>query len=386
MKKPIYLDYAAATPMDLRVLAAMQPYWSAQFANPSGAYALAKESKQALEGARKRIAKILGAKPTEIIFVSGSTEAANIAIQGIAKKFPQGRVLAAATEHESVLNCVEALGERGGLLPVESSGLVSVDKLAEAISDSVVLVAIAYANNEIGTIQPLTKIAQVIERIRMQRSKQGIKLPLYLYSDAAQAGELSLQVSRLGVDIMSMGGQKLYGPHNGFLYTRTGTEVAPVIYGGGQERGVRSGTEDVAAAIGLAKALELAQKDRTAESRRQAHLRDQLIREITTRIPDVTLNGTGKQRLAGNVNITIKWADGETLVAYLDKEGIAVATGSACTAAEEDPSHVLMAIGLTKKEAESSLRITLGRQTTKSELEYFVKKLEEIVQHLRQRS
>jgi cysteine desulfurase len=390
MKKSTYLDHAAATPMDPGVFKAMKPYITDKFANPSSPYAAGREASEALEAARKRISTVLGAKPLEIIFTSGSTEAANLAIMGVAAKFPYSRIVVSSIEHEAVLDCMAALERQGrltGVLPVVSNGIMDPESVVAGVDDTTALVCVMYANNEIGTIQPLVKISQQIAQIRASRKERGITLPLYLYTDAAQAGDLNLQVNRLGVDMMSLGGSKIYGPKSsGFLYVRTGVDIEPLIYGGGQERGLRSGTQNVAAALGLATALELMQKTKDKEVKRQSALRDYLIGEIIKKIEGTRLNGDRKLRLASNINITIPGVSGESLVLYLDKAGYQVATGSACTAANEDPSHVLLALGLTKHQAESSLRITLGRSTTKQDLVGLVRALAAAVARLRELS
>lgn len=372
MPTRIYLDHAAATPLDPRVLEAMHPYLTAHFANPSSPYAAGRDQHAALEAARKRIARTLGAKPAEIVFTSGSTEAANLAVLGVMQAHPNARAVASTIEHDTVLGPLAALeraGRQTGLITVQPSGVVDPGQVAAGITDLTVLVCVQYVNNEVGTIQPLARIAAEVQRIREDRIARGIILPLYLYCDAAQAGLQNLQVARLGVDMMSMGGAKLYGPPgSGFLYVRTGTKLAPVWFGGGQENGLRPGTENVAAAAGLATALEFVQTGRGAEAQRQAGLRDWLWGELQAKLPDLVLNGEARHRAAGFLNLTIPGADGEALVAHLDAAGVAVATGSACTAAHQDPSHVLLAIGRTPAEAASSLRLTLGKDTTKADI------------------
>ena len=388
MKKSLYLDYAAATPLDPRAHTAMEPYLKGEFANPSSLHTPGRRQRAALEGARTQIARVLGAKPAEIIFTSGSTEAANLAMQGVMKGFPRGRVVISAIEHEAVRQVAAGLGHEGhqtGVLTVESSGGVRPEQVATVIDDHTVLVCVQYANNEVGSIQPIAKIAAEIARVRADRIARKVATPLYFYCDAAQAGLLNLQVARLGVDLLSMGGSKLYGPAgSGFLYVRTGVSLRPIMFGGGQERSLRSGTENVAAAVGLAQALELVQADRATEARRQAVLRDWLWQELSTHIEGLTLNGGIKSRLPGNLYFSVTGAAGETLVSYLDAEGIAVATGSACTAAHQEPSHVLLALGLSREQAESSLRITLGRATTKTDLQRLVRVLTAAVPRVRQ--
>lgn len=390
MKHSAYLDYAAATPLDLAVLNAMQPHLTQEFANPSSLHRVGREQAKALESARVRVAKVLGAKPTEIIFTSGSTESAVLAITGVARAVPMSRLVVGSIEHEAVLNTVARLEDEGhqeGIIAVTADGLVSPEQVAAAVDDMTVLVCVQYANNEIGTIQPIGKIGAAIAEIRADRLVRGVTRPLYFYCDAAQAGSLNLQVARLGVDLMSLGGSKLYGPSgSGILYVRTGTELHTLGGGGGQESGLRGGTENVAAAVGFATALERVQASRTADIKRESALRDWLWKEIQHQLPEAIRNGAASPRLAGNLNFTIPGADGETLVAYLDKEGYAVATGSACTASNDKPSHVLLAIGCSTEAATSSLRITIGRPTTKTELQGFVKALVKIVPRVQELS
>lgn len=377
-----YLDYAAATPPDPRVLKAMQAVTKEQWANPSSLHTPGRTAQKTLEAARARVAKVLGAKPAEIIFTSGSTEATNIAVQGVAKLQRSGRLVATAIEHEAVLQCLagmEAEGHQTGVITVGEQGLIQPGQVTAAVDDLTTLVCVQYANNEIGTIQPLATVAAEIAAIREDRESRRITTPLYLYCDAAQAGLLGLQVARLGVDLLSLGGSKVYGPAgSGGLYIRTGVELHRSVFGGGQERGLRSGTENVAAAVGLAMALELVQANRATEAKRQAGLRDWLWQAVH-KLDGVTLNGSQKQRLASNLNITIPGVSGETLVAHLDAGGFAVATGSACTASNEEPSHVLLALGHTPAQAASSLRITLGSPTTKAEVERFSRALAKAV-------
>jgi cysteine desulfurase len=282
---------------------------------------------------------------------------------------------------------LEQAGWRTGGIPVDEGGGVRPEFLNAAVDDSTVLVCIMYANNEIGRVQAITKLSAEVKRLRADRISRGITRPLYLYVDAAQAGYLNLKVDRLGVDLLSLGGSKIYGPAgSGLLYVRTGVELEPLFYGGGQEGQIRSGTENLEAAVGLATALELVQAEAKKESQRQQKMRDWLWGQIQKTFPESSLNGDQKARLAGNLNITFPGVSGETLVAHLDREGFAVATGSACTAANEDPSHVLLALGRTREAAESSLRITLGRPTSQAELQRLVTVLRRVVPRVRQLS
>lgn len=385
MKKPVYLDYAAATPVDPEVAKLVEQAQLRYFANPSSMHSPGRAAAGVLTDARKSVARILGAKPAEIIFTSGSTEAANLAVGGVAAAFPGGRIVVSAIEHEAVLRAAEHFGgarQPLGVLPVTPAGTLSPEQALAAIDDATVLVCAQYANNEIGSIQPLGKISSMIAQVRKDRAARGNTTPLYLYCDAAQAGLLSLQVSRLSVDLMSMGGSKLYGPPGiGFLYIRAGVRLDPLIFGGGQQSGLRGGTPPVALAAGLAAALEKIQASRTAESKRQQKLRDWIWGEIQG-IEGIGLNGARSPRLPGNLNIRFDGLSGETLLSYLDAAGFAVATGSACSAANEEPSHVLRAIGLSLPQARSSLRVTLGRHTGEREAKSFARALISIVARL----
>lgn len=386
--KPIYFDYAAATPVRPEVLEAMAPYWQDQFYNPSSPYAAGRRVLHDLDQARKRVAKVLGAKPTEIIFTAGGTESINLAIMGVARLYPDKQFVALQTEHDSVTACLNAIAKAGGrakLVPVTAGGQADLEELSGAIDDDTVLVSYAYGNSEIGSIQLMPKVTALINAIRTARERRGVDLPLYLHSDASAAGLLSLEVSHLQVDLMSMNAAKFYGPkQSGALYVRTGVKLQPLIYGGGQERGLRSGTESTASAIGFATALELIQDERKSESRRLTELSQYLWHQLQAKLNGINLNGTLTNRLPGNLNFWIEGISGETAVQHLDREGVMVATGSACSAGHEDPSSVLLALGLTAEQANASLRLTLGRQTTRDEIEAFLQIFPKVVERLRQ--
>lgn len=369
----VYLDYAAATPLDPRVELAMEPFLRDQFANPSSLYAEGRDAKRSLESARKRVAKALGAKVGEITFTAGATEAINLVIQGVHKSYPQAKILALTSEHRAVLANLEAAG--GQLIPVKKNGRINRDQLKKLLDDNVVMVCVALVNSELGTIQPLSDLAAMITQIRAARRKRGVELPLYLMSDAsAAAGHVSLQVSRLGVDLMILNGAKFYGPkQSGGLYVRAGTKVEPVILGGGQERGRRSGSEAVAQVIGLATALELAEATRSDELKRQTELRRGVLTELE-QIPGFSLNNS-QHAVPSIINFRISGQNGEDLLYSLDAAGFAVATGAACSASSDQPSHVLLAIGLTAEQANESLRISLGRSTTRAQLQQFARAL-----------
>ncbi|MDQ5972275.1 MAG: Cysteine desulfurase [Patescibacteria group bacterium] len=371
----IYLDYAAATPLDDSVRQAMDPFWQDQFYNPSASYLAGRRVAQELLAARTKIAIALGARPSEIVFTAGGTEADNLAINGIMDSFPGAKLLVGSTEHKAVLDAAQQYDH--ALVPVDHDGRIRTDKLTQLMDSKTVLVSVMYANNETGTIQPLKRIAQIVQAERQRRSQQGETLPLYFHTDASQATNyLDLHVSRLGVDMMTINGGKIYGPkQSGALYVKAGIELRPLVRGGGQERGLRSGTENVAGCIGLATAVVLAQDSRLVESERLQGLRDYFEESLKTLSPQITING-GKHRLPNNSHITFPGLDNERLMMELDEQGIVCAVGSACAASDDEPSHALQAMGLTKNEAQSSLRFTMGRTTTKKDLAKVLKALE----------
>ena len=383
----IYLDHAATTPVDRDVLAAMAPYQGSEFANPSSLYVAARETRLAVEAARAVIANILGAKTTELVFTSGGTEGNNLAVQGILRAHPGAHWVATAIEHDSVLECAKPLRRDGHpvtVIPVRPSGIIATSALESAITDDTVLLSVMLANNEIGTIQPVAEVAKLVTSIRSDRTRRGVSCPLYLHTDAVQAANyLDLHVTRLGVDLLTLNGSKIYGPKGtGALYIRTGTVCEPLFYGGGQERGRRSGTENVSGIVGLAAALKAAASMRDRESRRLAALRDELGAALIAAIPTLMINGDSKRRLPNNLNLTIPGVEGEALVLYLDNAGVLASTGSACSTGSLDPSHVLLAIGRTVAEANSSLRLTLGRSTTAEDIQKVITVLTGVVKRL----
>lgn len=377
--KSIYLDYAAATPMDDRVIEAMRPYFSVDFYNPSAAYLAGQAVRKKLDEGRTGVAGILGARPAEIVFTAGATEANNLAISGVMNSFPDGEVLVSSIEHESVMapaqqyNCKE--------IPVTPQGMVDTTKLPKMITDKTVLVSIMMVNNELGTIQPLREIAQILNKLSISRKAAGNELPLYLHADAAQAPlYLDLHVSRLGVDLLSINGGKIYGPkQSGGLFVKTGTRLKPLILGGGQEYSLRSGTENAAGIIGLAKAFELAQKNKQVEAPRIKKLRDLFVEELEKNIPDLVINGSSKHQAPHILSVTFACIDNERLMMQLDEAGVQTAVGSACSAASDEPSHVLSAIGLSDEQARSSLRFSFGKGTTESDVRQTVKLLKDFI-------
>lgn len=375
----IYLDYAAATPVDDRVLAVMQPYFTDKFYNPSALYLQATAVSKDLAAARAVVAECMGARPVEITFTAGATEANNLAIQGVMRAYPGTKVLVSAIEHDSIL-APARLFEHAEV-PVRENGVMDTNQLAALIDDQTSLISIMLANNEIGTVQPIRQIAEVVAEVRKSRRSRGIKLPLYLHTDAAQAANyLDIHVARLGVDMMSLNGGKIYGPkQSGVLYVRSGTVLQPLIYGGGQERGLRSGTENVAGAIGFAKALQLTVAMQNEEVGRMQSLQRHFMQQVERSLPSAVINGSIKRRLPNNVHITLPGTDNERLLFALDARGIMAAVGSACSASSEEASHVLHALGLDDDAARASLRFTMGRHTTESDVDTAVQALAELL-------
>ncbi|MEI6296567.1 MAG: cysteine desulfurase family protein [bacterium] len=388
--KSIYLDYAATTPVDEKVLLGMRRFWSTEYGNPGSIHSLGVSANKALEEARKNIALPLGARSSEIFFTSGGTESNNLAIMGVAnffKRISNGKklhIITSKIEHHSVLKPFKFLEKNGfdvTYLNTSPSGLVKPEDVKKAIKDNTVLVSLMYANNEIGTIQPIREISQKIKEKRGDRN-----YPIF-HTDACQApGALSLQVSNLGIDLMTIGGSKIYGPKgSGFLYIKNGTPVDPVFFGGGQEGGLRSGTQNVPEIVGLSIALRLIEDKRKKESDRLTILRDYFITSAKKIISNLELNGDAKQRLPNNVNFYFPGISGEQLVIELDAKGVMTSTGSACSSREEAPSHVLVSVYGKEARANSSVRFTFGRDTTKNDILKTVKILQNIVERLRKK-
>ncbi|HUB94167.1 MAG TPA: cysteine desulfurase family protein [Verrucomicrobiae bacterium] len=364
----IYLDHAAATPLNPEVLAVMQPFFTDQFYNPSATYMSAQKVRAALEQARADVAVQLGARPSEIIFTAGGTESDNLAITGVMREFPDANMVVSAIEHDAVLKPATQLNRR--IAGVTRRGIVSIEDLRNKIDDNTVLVSVMYANNEVGTIQPIRQIAQLLTQIREERRKSGKSLPIYLHTDACQAANyLDLHVSRLGVDLMTLNGGKIYGSkQSGVLFVRHMVRLRPIIYGGGQERNLRSGTENVPGAIGFAKALQIAVDRRHEESERLQVLQKLTFDLISDKLPGAVINGSQKHRLPNNIHITLPGQDNERMLVELDERGIMAAAGSACSASDDEPSHVLSAMGINDADARASLRITMGRETTAADI------------------
>lgn len=379
MKREIYMDYAATTFVKPEVLKEMNPYFTEYFGNPSSVYYISRKTKMAIVKARESVSKTINANKDEIFFTSGGSEADNWAIKGIAlANGNKGRhIITTKIEHHAVLNTCGYLEKHGfeiSYLPVDKSGRVDLDSLRKAIREDTILVSVMFANNEIGTLEPIEKIGKLCR-------EKGI----LFHTDAVQAvGNVPIDVQKMNIDLLSMAAHKFYGPKGmGALYIKKGIKIDGLIQGGSQERGRRAGTENIPGIVGMGKALSLALENMNEESKRLTYLRDRLIDGLL-KIPGTRLNGDRTNRLPGNVNVTFDSVDGEVLVMALDDIGIYASTGSACSAGSIEPSHVLTAIGLSDKNAKSSLRLTLGAKTTEEDVDYAVSSLNEIISKLRE--
>ena len=378
----IYLDHAATTPMRPEVLEAMMPFFRDQYGNPSSIYQTGRGAQKALDQARDKAAELIGANPREIVFTSGGSEADNLAIKGVAYALRSkgNHIITSAIEHHAVYHTCKYLEKNGfrlTVLPVDADGLVDPAAVASALTPDTILVSIMHANNEIGTIQPIAEIGEILR-----------KRSILFHTDAVQTvGHIPVNVDQLGVDLLSLSAHKFYGPKGvGALYVRRGTRLDPLIHGGAQERNRRAGTENVAGIVGMTTALGLAMEEMEGEARRQQELRDMLIEGILRNIPHTRLNGHPKQRLPGNVNLCFEFIEGESLLLNLDMKGIAASSGSACTSGSLEPSHVLLALGLPHAIAHGSLRLTLGRDTSVPDIQAVIDVLPGIVDKLRQMS
>jgi cysteine desulfurase len=433
-RKIFYFDYAATTPVDRRVFKIMQPYFAENFGNPSNLYELGRRARRAIENALQKIAGALNCRPAEFIFTGSATEADNLAIAGIARAYKEfqsnfakqisakpnfkyskkygrnalfgqkaaeinsPRIIISGIEHKGILSVCEALKKEGFevvKLPVLKNGLVDLQQLKKLLDKKTILVSVTYADSETGTIQPIAEISKLIAEFRKQKIKNrsGRNSALYFlnsnfplfHSDASQAAlYCELDVQKLGVDLMTLSGHKIYGPKGvGGLYVRQGVNLRPIIYGGGQQARLRAGTENVPGIVGFAEALVLAQKHRRAEAGRIKKLRDKLEKGIFKTIPKVLLNGHPAKRLPNFLNLSILDIEGEALLLYLDEKGIAVGTGSACNSESLEPSYILSALGRPYEYIHGSLRFTLGKYTKDSDINYVLKILPEIVRKLR---
>lgn len=377
----VYMDHAATTPVDPRVVEAMLPYFSTHYGNPSSIYALGREAADALDRARKTVAGILNTQPRDIVFTSGGSESDNLAIRGCAfaqRKRGKNHIVTSPIEHHAVSHTVDQLVKEFGfestVVPVDRYGVVDPADVERAINDRTALVTIMYANNEVGTIEPVAEIAKVTKA-------KGVPF----HTDAVQAGGvLDLDVEALGVDMLSLSAHKFYGPKGvGLLYVRRYTPLMPMQTGGGHERNRRAGTENVPYIVGMAKALELAYEERERVNPYVAGLRDRLVQGILSRIPDVELTGHPTQRLPNSASLVFHGIEGESILLNLDLMGVAASSGSACTSASLEPSHVLLAMQLPVEVCHGSLRLTLGKDNTQEDVDYVVSILPGIVEKLR---
>lgn len=383
MSEIIYLDHAAATPLDERVFASMQPFFFDQFYNPTAAYQPARDVRAAYEDARHRLAMTIGGARDEIIITAGATESINIAIHGVLSD--GGHAVIAATEHAATRGAVEPFAY--GVAPVDEHGIVTPESVKSVITDETRLVSIALAESELGTIQKLRDIATMIVEVREQRLSGGNTTPIYLHSDASQAaGLLDINVARLGVDMLTLNAGKIYGPKQvGLLWVRRGIVLDPLIRGGGQERGIRSGTENVAGTIGFALALESVQKKRHAESARVGELRDMLQKQLVDAISDLVVNGSAKRRLQSHLHVSVPGLDAERVVFGLESRGVLVATGAACAANKGTRSHTLVAVGMSDESADGSLRFTLGHLNNAENIAIAAKAIIDVIKQERMR-
>jgi len=382
MKRRIYLDYAATTPVRPEVVEAMLPYYTDFWGNPSSIYACGQEARKGLEEARGKIAALIGAREEEIVFTSGGTEADNNAIEGVcfANENKGNHIITTSIEHHAVLMTCRFMEKRGfkvTFLPVDKYGLVDPDIVKKAITPKTVLISIMHANNEIGTIQPITEISKIAR-----------EAGIYFHTDAVQTvGHIPVKVNDLGVDLLALSAHKFYGPKGvGVLYIRKGTKLVPFVHGGEQERGRRGSTENVAGAVGLGRAAELAGEELDSEMKRLTSLRNKLIDGVLTRVPGSYLNGHPSIRLPNNTNFSFDYVEGESILLNLDHDGICVSTGSACTSSSAEPSHVLLACGLPPLMAHSSIRMSMGKWTEEADIDTVFEVLPPIVEKLRSMS
>ena len=379
MEKLIYLDNAATTKIHSEILEEMLPYLSDNYGNPSSIYSIGRESRKALDMARERVAKALNAQNSEIFFTSGGTESDNWAIKGIAfgNESKGKHIITTNIEHHAVLHTVAYLEKYGfeiSHIPVKEDGIVDIKDLEKEIREDTILISVMFANNEIGSIQPIKEIGEIAH-------KKGI----YFHTDAVQAvGNIPIDVKDLNIDLLSLSGHKINGPKGvGALYIKKGVNISNMLHGGGQEMKRRAGTENVAGIVGLGKAIELATKDIPKKSKYLIELRDCFIKEIQEKVPDTILNGNPNLRLPGNINICFKYIEGESILLMLDMKGICASSGSACTSGSLEPSHVLLALGLPHEIAHGSLRLTLSTENTKQDIEYVLETIPPIIKTLR---
>jgi cysteine desulfurase len=375
----IYLDYAASTPVDPLVVNEMSLYYNDIYGNPSSIHQQGQSAKEAIDEARDKVARLIGANSSEIIFTSGGSEANNFALKGIAlaNRDKGNHIITDNIEHPSVANTCKSLemsGCRVTYIPVDEYGMVNPEDVKKAITPETILISVMHANNEIGTIQPVAEIAAIAR-----------DTGVYVHTDAVQTtGHIDIDVEKMGIDMLSISAHKLYGPKGvGALYLRSGVNIIPLIHGGGQEDGYRSGTENIAGIAGFGKAAELAKEELFDEMKRETELRDYLIRELSNRIDSIKLNGHPEKRLPNNTNISVEGINGADLLLSLDSQGIYISTGSACIALDSEPSHILTAIGLSPAMARGALRLTIGRWTTREQIDRVIEILPGLVTRLR---
>ena len=378
--KKIYLDHSATTPVDYRVLEAMNPFFSKAYGNASSLHKFGQEAKKGMEESREKVADVIKAEKGEIIFTSGGTEADNLAIKGICfanKEKKKNHIITSKIEHHAILHTCQWMEKNGfevTYLPVNKYGLVNPDDVEQEIKKNTCLISIMFANNEIGTIEPIEKIGKICRENEV-----------YFHTDAVQAfGKIPIDVNKMNIDLLSASAHKFYGPKGvGALFVREGVNIQPIIHGGGHENDVRSGTENVSGIVGFGAASEIAKREMKKEGEREIKLRNELIKGVL-KIDNSHLNGHPIKRLPNNANFWFAFVEGESLILYLDVKGIATSTGSACSSKSLEPSHVLLAIGLKHEEAHGSLRLTLGKQNTKEEVDYVLEVLPDVVEKLRQ--
>jgi cysteine desulfurase len=378
--RKVYMDHGAGMPLDSKIFEAMKPYFMENYGNSSSSHSSGNVARNAMESAREKVARLVAAeKPQEVIFTSGGTESNNLAIKGAAYRNRKkgNHIITTAIEHISVINICKYLQKQGfevTYVPVDKQGMVDIEKLEEAINDKTVLISVMYANGEIGTIQPIREIGKLAQENEV----------IFHVDAVAAAGQVPINVKEENIDLLSLSSNDLYGPKGvGALYIKAGTKVQPIIQGGGQERGLRSGTENIPGIVGMGKAAEIAKKEMETEGKRLTALRDKLIKGVLDKIDYSFLNGHPTKRLPGNANLRFSYIEGESLILGLDMYGVQVSSGSACTSKTLEPSHVLLAIGLAHEEAHGSLVFTLGKQNSEEDVDYVLEVLPDVVKRLR---
>ncbi|MEJ2280974.1 MAG: cysteine desulfurase NifS [Candidatus Bathyarchaeota archaeon] len=378
--RKVYMDNGAGMPLDVKVFESMKPYYFEDYGNPSSSHSSGNKAKEALAEAREKVAKLVGAeKPQEMVFTSGGTESNNLALKGAAfRNLKKGNhIITTSVEHISIVNICKYLQRQNyeiTCIPVDKQGLVDLKKLESAITEKTILISAIYANGEIGTIQPIKEIGKLAQEHNL----------IFHVDAVAAAGKVPIDVKEEKIDLLSLSSNDLYGPKGvGALYIKKGTKIQPIIQGGGQENGLRSGTENIPGIVGMGKAAELALKNMNSESKRLTQLREKLIKTVLEKIQHSFLNGHPTKRLPNNANLRFSYIEGESLILGLDMYGIQVSSGSACTSKTLEPSHALLAIGLAHEEAHGSLVFTLGKQNTEEDVDYVTEILPDVVKRLR---